>query len=463
SGVFLLTWSPVSAQYVQNPFWTLPPVPILIPPPPLPIPPANPPITVKNGVPMNATQVVYPPFTEPTPFGTYPRFSIRATAANGLYDECGDPVIYVMNDHVFGVDLFGNFGLAGNGYLFLKDRFLKWNDPNDDFDLDNPTPNLTENFEAPLFEVPGQSGQYYLVYNNNNNFGTEVFFATYHVSSQSVSQPLQGSPPDYSTVTQQVRYAVSPVLNGGGRNVYVVTQDNEVSYIPISGTGVIQNSVKLQSGGAIVDFLSAELELSHDGNTLAWASNSGATAVIHFFDLPTSTHTTFEMAPGAFRTITGLEFLADGRLAITATWNGVFFVYDGISIFNTSLTGLNFISSSKPYGNSMLELGVDGRYLLYANKGDYILCIHTLFNAPTAAYSIDLTADPSSGLASGFVSTFVSGALPDQIDGEFYVYPLNCPSDGDPPPLRMAEEIPDSPVPPDFTFEPIIRSFPTHR
>ncbi|MEM7660413.1 MAG: hypothetical protein AAF399_30195, partial [Bacteroidota bacterium] len=137
--------------------------------------------------------------------------------------------------------------------------------------------------------------------------------------------------------------------------------------------------------------------------------------------------------------------------------------FDGVSIFNTSLTGLNHISSSKPYGSSMLELGVDGRYLLYANKGNYILCINTLFNSPTAAYSVNLASTPSYGLTSGLTSTSVSGALPDQIDGEFYVYPLDCPSDGGPNPQRMPEIVPESPIPPDFTFDPIIRLFPSHR
>ncbi|MEM7660120.1 MAG: hypothetical protein AAF399_28685, partial [Bacteroidota bacterium] len=322
-----------------------------------------PPVMVKNGVPMNATQVVNLPFTMPPPIGNnYPDFSQRAAAANGLYDECGDPIVYVVHD-----DVFNSMSQAINGNLLMKDRFLKWDDPTDPFDNANPQPFETENFEAPLFEVPGQNGQYYLVYSNNGPFGSEVFFATYFSATNFVDQPGQGDPGAFSTSTQQVRFAVSQVLPGGGRNVYVVTQDNEIRSIPISGTGVIQSSIQLQQGNASsIGFLSSELELSHDGHTLAWASNSAApaTALIHFFDLPTSTHTTFELAPGAFRKIMGLEFLADGRLAITATWNGFYTGFDGVSIFNTSLTGLNHISSSKPYGSSMLELGVDGRYLL---------------------------------------------------------------------------------------------------
>ncbi|MEM7656717.1 MAG: hypothetical protein AAF399_11350, partial [Bacteroidota bacterium] len=396
----------------------------------------------------------------------YPDFAQRVAAANGLYDECGEPIVYVVNDDVFGKNPNppGNLVPAINGNLFLKDRFIKWAKPFTPFENPSPTPLATENFEAPLFEKPGHPDEYFLVYSNSSTLGNQVFFATYDASTNSVSQvsdPTLGLEA-FGSAAPQVRFAVSQILDNNGRNVYVVTQENEVRSIPISSIGDIFAPVLLEARGPLVDLLSAELELSHDGRTLAWATNSLSpeTALIHFFDLPTNTHTTFELAPGAFRKITGLEFLADGRLAISATWNGGYDVFNGVTIFNTSLTGLNHISGSEDYANSMLELGVDGRYLLYANKGDHILCVHTFFHAISTAYSIDLMTTPSSGLFSGLNSAAaVSGALPDQIDGEFYVYPLECPSDGGPSPFRLPEEVPEVPLPPDVTFEPLIRPY----
>ncbi|MEM7660066.1 MAG: hypothetical protein AAF399_28410, partial [Bacteroidota bacterium] len=120
-----------------------------------------PPVMVKNGVPANATQVVFPPFTSPDTANwepNYPAFGDRSTASNGIYDECGEPILYVVNDDVF--DDAGN--LIGN--LKLKDFWIKWDDPLIPFDAGEPE--LTENFEAPLFSFSNVPHIYYLVYSD---------------------------------------------------------------------------------------------------------------------------------------------------------------------------------------------------------------------------------------------------------------------------------------------------------
>ncbi|MDX1905672.1 MAG: hypothetical protein SF053_01460 [Bacteroidia bacterium] len=408
---------------------------------------------VRNGA-TGASQIVMLPFTNPSlvppPVNTYPQFNDRIpTAANGIFDLCANPLFYIVGD-----EIFNGLGIS-KGNLRMKDRYIKWNDPFDPFDNPDPTPELTENFEAPIVKVPGtaNAGKYYCVYSDCRPFGSSVYIATYNSNNGLVTQPYEGSTPTYSSPGNQVRLAISKPVIDNFRDIYIVDIENKIVRVRINGSGQIGVATIVKAASAGIGDLSSELELSPDGKKLAWAVHVDNTAILHQYDLTTSQHLTIELAPDACQKIASLEYLLNGRLAIAATWNAPYTFLNGILVFDLAFQGANIISNSANWQDAMIELGYGNGGLLFANNGAQIIGINTATFTITSGYTITIASSYLSSPYASFPSS-VSGALPDQIDGDFYVDPADCPG-GDPPTNRP---IPGADTELDMYFQPVIHT-----
>jgi hypothetical protein len=407
ASMLLLTLNAQAQTPIQNPFWLLT---------------NNPPVMVKHGTLSN--QTVNPPFSNPTqnppPPNNYPQFDVRTTSSNGEFDRCGTSIFYICKDDVFNAQ-----GIS-IGNLELKDRVFKWNNPSVLWDFPEPTPWLTENFEAPIMKVPGaaNAGKYYLLYSDCRPFASALYIATYDSNSGVLLQADNLSPSRYETAAPQFRMAISKPEITGTQYIYLADRLNSVSRIVVSGAGAINEPEEILPPNGEYGPLAPELELSHDGKQLAWAINNGETAMIHVYDMSTEEHITLDFIP--ILDVHGLEFLPDGRLAVAATWQPGLTSANGVCIFNASFTGLSTVPGTAARATGMIELGANGM-LLYANNGSQLAAIQVSTLSLASGYSVTAS---SSSLSSPFSSSgsWVSGALPDQIDGGFYVDPSTCPS-----------------------------------
>ncbi|MEM6262334.1 MAG: hypothetical protein AAGI38_07500 [Bacteroidota bacterium] len=424
-----------TAQFTQNPFWVIP---------------SQLPMMVRNGQ-LPPGQIVSLPFSFPsTPSGPnyqgYPGFNVRFTSSNGIFDECGDYIFYIAHDNVFRP-----LGIGATN-LILKDRWIKWDDPTTPWDNPHPNPNRTENFEAPIVEKPGiqNSGQYYIVYSdcrevNSSNDFCHTHIATYNSNSQGVIQELDPDRRVSWSTSGQVRYAISQEKPNGGRDLFIVGRHEDITKVEIDGNGNILSPVIIKQAfnGWEKQELASEAELSHDGTLLAWAIKEGNSAVVHTFDLTTNTHVPNPIVPGGINRIFGLEFLPNGNLAISASWNPPYnaapFNFNGICVLDLNTGSLAPVPNTASFINSMLELGAGMPGFLYANNGSQALAIDVNTLTINTAYSVNplVGQQPLMSYHSDAPGLFFLFGLPDQIDGEFYVSPNTC-GGGTPPIQRVA-------------------------
>ncbi len=382
-----------------------------------------------------------------------------ATAANGVFDECGNPIFYIAGDWILDED--------GQevGYLLMKDRWLKWDDPNDLTDNTSPNPYTTENFEAVVCEVPARPGHYFIFCSNSSTSLSSLIVYQYDAVAKYLIPVIrdfniQGFMRGYST-----RFALSALDPARGRTLYFIEGNDLVEVtIPITCTDLSQLTASIRATYAPSFQESCpELELSHDGANLAWATFNGTSSVIHFFNLSSGQHTTFEPASGAMGYISGLEFLPDGRLAVALEWNfGVWQQFDGIGYFNQSLNGFSYVPGTATCTGGMLELGVSSGsgWQLYGITLNSVSRISWPPNGlPTLAGSVSFSPSDFQtyfGLAN-------ARPLPDQTDGESYPFSSAC---GDPGAGGIGDDKPDNWtqtefLSPSFTFQPILTTI-TH-
>lgn len=426
--VFLFSLIVSLSQSTQNPFWVLS---------------DNPPFLIENAAIPTASSSL--PFTIP-PAWHNPFDERIHTSANGVFDDCGNPLFYIAGD--WG---FNHLGISSPFpppfYLTRKDFWIRYDDPLDPFDNGSANPYKTANYEAPVCQVPDNPDEYFCFYYNSSLAENTIYFRRYNTVTQAISPEFVIPDPSVLISGFQSRFAISKKKSGGKRILYVVTQEKIVAItLPSSGANPLASDVALEFAHEKKLQLCPELELSHNSAYLVWASIdefiSGANlvtyAIINFYDLLTGVHTEFQPVNQGMSFIAGLEFLPDGRLAASIEWHPPFQHLDGVSIFSTPFTtgnppgSLTVDPASEPFSRSMIELGYGGTNApLFANNGQELALIETnpvFLASTTPAISQGMTSYNEYNLVDPTV--WVSGGLPDQIDGEVYNNVSDCDDNG---------------------------------
>ncbi len=426
-------------QSFQNPYWVMA---------------GDPPELFKNTVPSSFPAL---PFISPSPgIGgiTYPERV--ATAVNGVFDECGAPLFYVAGDWVFDED-----GVSV-GELKYKDGWSKVYWPLVPYEFNNPSPvpSMTQNFEAVICEVPAAPGEYFIFCSESRLSGSRIFVYQYDavgktLVSNNLSIPIALIGGNSPLSLPSTRFALSKYDAEAGRILYVLGSNGLVQ-IPIGPS--VSNITDLV-GESILYYgykePCPELELSHDGNTLTWATYNGSSSLLHFFDLTKNQHSTFEPASNAMHYLSGLEFLPDGRLAVAITWNGTpLQSLNGVGYFNLALSGFSHVNNSAPYQDGMIELGFvnSPSWSLYAISSQNLVRIAiSASTTGSIASTTPFTVESYTGWGGLGISAY---GLPDQVDGESYPY-SSCGSGGTDP-TESANPLVESTSTGSFSFTPII-------
>jgi hypothetical protein len=194
----------------------------------------------------------------------------------------------------------------------------------------------------------------------------------------------------------------------GNRTLYVVA-GGEVDAYNFTGTG-LPSPVTLATYTNF-DMALTEVDLSHDGATLAWGNYNNAE--IHTLGISPASLTiqTYNMEVGGNFGIPGLEYSGDNQFIYFNTTNPAGDLYR-LNVANGAIQPLN---APFKVGNTQLERAKDG-FTYFVTSSQQELGV---INSGGAASISPLALTNNSG--SGFVAFFNPlYTLPDQIDGQDY-------------------------------------------
>lgn len=421
-----MSWVPfgtfAQSNAIQNPFWVIP---------------RDPSGFMKGFHASPSLELFSPQPVLPVPtWCSYPPEDRLHTAANGIFDACGNARFFVLGDGLY------NAQHQLVTYFELKDYWIKCGKPGmfsyPFQENNNPLPWTTDNFEALLVPVPAHPDEYFYFFTDSKALSGSLcplYVGRYNVTTQSYSGSKQRGDYD-STVyaassVHGIRLAASQPYPNGSRRVYVVDANNWLVWFPLPASGaspVFGSEIPLlsPSGGG---FPGPELELSHDGRGLAWATYyPGSGSTIHLYDTLLTEKDTIRLPKNAMNRVSGLEYLPDGRLAAAIEWNAPLTAFNGVCIIDTSLNSIYHVPGSASYRYSQIELGygTTATALLWASNGSVISGINptTAQFEPGKQANIQLPPHISTNPIYDYFSPsgfpLLYWQLPDQIDGAHY-------------------------------------------
>lgn len=329
------------------------------------------------------------------------KFLINETpyvVSNAAYDEAGNILFYVKNDVVYSA--------TGMPSGKLEDR---------------SSGSYTYSYimgEIAIVPVPGSCRDFYVFYiKGAGPYSVGLCCAQITVSSTGniisiVSSLIQTDGDNFMDIAAS---KLDPVTNT--RSLYCLATFSVKKYT-ISASGLSSATTVASTGGPAF-----ELELSHDGSTLAWAKwgNSSATittiptggGLLSTYSLSSTSHTGY-----------GIEFAPDNNYIYVSAYFGSGLASNGVYKLQRNTSTFTQVTSNK-YSRTQLELARDG--YIYAVDGDGFSA-GTLGridpvtgNVTDNILAIPIRSTQSSLLSSGFYR------LPDQVDNENYSYFFGIP------------------------------------
>lgn len=321
--------------------------------------------------------------------------------SNGIYDNNNALVFYIEDGNFYNTTSATPFGTVPLGGLTTEIGIAPFN---------------CEAKKYHIFYVTKVSGP-----NPVSNMG--LFYATVDMTGSGVlSTPTQLITNVGAT---QGGVAVGNLLTSGRRYAYAVTgndfSEKHVDKIVMNSDNTISLTTLLDDTwtGAAVSCMTAEVDLSRNGDKLAWADFFTSHATVMNldangdFNMNTGIINTYSYGPQLVNSFKGVEFNAAGNHLYASGAS------DGIYDINLSNGVPTLVSGTSSYGYSQLEMGKNG-FIYAMNAGSTsgtLIGIDPANNSLSASTFISnvtrVSFDPI------FNNTYMA-TLPDQIDGFDY-------------------------------------------
>lgn len=346
--------------------------------------------------------------------------------ANGCYDDLGNLLFYVTDGGIYKSNgtSAGNLGAAGYSNV--------WNPVLSAYSYEYYSQLGCTEFE--IVPVPGSCKIYYVIYSlqlagsgNKTCYikvdcssGTPVVI--YNGTTTAPGHPAANNVFAIGTSLDggNVGLAASQIISGSGssaiRYLYTVSS-NGVVYYSISNTGITGGTAMPYTVSG-VSYYCSELELSPDGNWLAWNGGSAASNQAYIGQL-TGTKTSFQTglqwaASTTGAVYKGLEFTAAAGIPLLYLAGS-----NGLSYVSTATQSQPFLISSGSYdmSNTFLELGKNGQIYGISKTAttEHLVGINSSNVLTGTAVTFDSRYMISNGLWANGIYT-----LPNQIDGQNY-------------------------------------------
>lgn len=348
--------------------------------------------------------------------------------SNGVFSDRGTLNFYVVNDKVYNV--------SGTVVGVLPDLATNT----------NPGTAIANEIEheVSIVPIPGECAKYYIIYYKANGQNPPVIIGnlayviveaalgvvTVTVPTNNILETNYANDAFLSGIAVSKRVASSSTEK---RFLYFVNPYRGISRYDILKTGISNKQTFIDLGSSpgvpiTEQFTTSELELSPDQSWLAWGDYSyqNLTARVHIARVNSTGYYVANSyreitLPAGVEKVKGLEFNAssDG-LYISAgegTNGGVY----KITNFTAASPNYTFIANTASLNNTQLELALNGDIYGYreVNSITKLTRINNLTGALTD-YNVPSKSNLGYNSGSGIASTFYT--LPDQIDGESYVY-----------------------------------------
>jgi hypothetical protein len=385
---------------------------------------------------------------------TAPSGGVPAGAQNGAYDESGNLLFYVVAGNVYNASGVSVGTLPTASYMAYI---------NPQYQLINV--NAFENNEIAIVPVPGTCRSYYIIYAiDGQPYGmpstsfrpclmyttvtwtsggvsvtptSNLYFNTYSGGGTIVPKPAQMLSYDQSYTTSingpNTGLAVSRAVSGSGattlRNLFWVTPATIYEFT-ISASGIVPSSTPIAGAqlSGHQNGLISEVDMDYPtGNSakLAWGDRpTTGTAELCLLTINSglgsgNNPANYPLPAGNYQ-IYGQEFDAYGNIYVSSTL--------GIYKWAVATGTFTLLSGSSSYNSTQLETGSDGNndasgnYInnIYAVSSAGKLGVISPIGSTIAASSLSSVTVSSSISYSGLYGTIYT--LPDQIDGDQYVY-----------------------------------------
>ncbi|MFK7970796.1 MAG: T9SS type A sorting domain-containing protein [Bacteroidia bacterium] len=341
-------------------------------------------------------------------------------AFNGAWDDCGNLLFYVA-----GRSLYNSTGVKVSDLAMSSET------------------------EISVFPAPGTENWYFIVYQAPVGFATTAaFYTLYDVNTGAIPiDPGSGNmlkdliAGDFAHSNGQVFFPVGPIRQAVSklsvfhgfecRNLYIVDDIGKVIRYDI-GCCQINNPVVIFNTPQISDF-GSELELSHDQKYLAWSvtrtinNANGPGPVINVLEIANTSNFVEVELPGIWENISGIEFDASGeRIMATIECMDPFTMDNGawlIDFQGPPHNNPNF--SAQPgtdaFSRSQVELARNGYW--YVSNTQQLLAVDPMTFSVNSANTINFSN-------TSVVPPNNVTILPDQVDGEVFLFNPNCDGGG---------------------------------
>lgn len=327
------------------------------------------------------------PSVLPGAFSSYAAFA----GSNSIYDSEGKLLFYIArNASVFGIYNKFNQLLGTLPSLYIRTS------------------------EIAIVPSPDNNGcssnRYFILYPGQGSCGFglcgEMHYAEVDMNANAgLGQYITNTNPAFGYVgsSEGAPVAVSKVISGK-RFVYFINNLNQVEMHELSSAGV-SSTANYITGTNAVNAINSDLELSNNGDKIAYPAGLGAIGSIAVMPLNSSglsAGSPYIFTTSGSNNIRGLEFNNNGdKLFYSISISGIY-VKELTSPFN-----ITTVTTS--YKNFLLEKSPDGNYILCADAG-------TIRGIDATTYALSLWT-LSYALPQGNAGLVL---MPDQIDGENY-------------------------------------------
>lgn len=327
------------------------------------------------------------PSVFPGAFSSYAAFA----GSNSIYDSEGKLLFYIArNASVFGIYNKFNQLLGTLPLLYIRTS------------------------EIAIVPSPDNNGcssnRYFVLYPAQSSCGFglcgELHYAEVDMNANAgLGQYITNTNPAFGYVgsSEGAPFAVSKVISGK-RFVYFISNLNQVEMHELSSAGV-SSTANYITGTNDVNAINSDLELSNNGDKIAYPAGLGSIGSIAVMPLNTSglsAGSPYIFSTSGSNNIRGLEFNNSGdKLFYSISISGIY-VKELTSPFNVTTV-------TTSYKNCLLEKSLNGNHILCADAG-------TIRGIDASTYALSPWT-LSYALPQGNAGLVL---MPDQIDGENY-------------------------------------------